>query len=251
MTMNNFKKRIIEHKIAALLLFAVILGSLAAFNPAQAALCPWDSARSVYRCYAVHNFYPSGPLYSNGLKSTNIVIDRTVDNQFVLSSTWAKLTNGNFFEVAWKDNQYSTSHPYFTCAANGATITTWGTPGNNTSWTFRVHDQDKNQIWSMEVDASGTPASCIGNGAGILSNNLKTGYETPYDNNNISKNDYSNLQFVRDNIWYLWQSFYGTHGKVADPPTIFYVHGCGTTWTNDPSYWHSQHGKGTEPSSCT
>lgn len=90
MTVNDFKKRMIEHKIAALLLFAVILGSLAAFNPAQAVLCPYDSSGSVYRCYAVHNFYTSGSLYLNGLKSTNIVIDRTVDNQFVLRSTWGR-----------------------------------------------------------------------------------------------------------------------------------------------------------------
>lgn len=246
MTMKNFKKHTKEHKIVAVMLFTVIVMSVTGINTAQAALCPWDSIRQIYRCYAVHNFIPNSP-YSNGVKSTNIVIDRTIDNQFVVSSTWSKLTNGNFYEVAWKDNQYSSAHPFFICAENGSPLTTgWGTPSNNTTWTFRVHDQDKNQIWNMEVDGSGTPSVCQGNGAITLANSLKTGYETTYDTNKISTNDYNNISFVRDSFWYLWQSTYGSHTPSEVGPG-FFVKFCGS---GDANYYHSKHGKGTPPGSC-
>lgn len=244
--MNNFRKRAKEHKIVVVMLLVVSVGNLTTINTADAALCPWDSIRQIYRCYAVHNYIPNIP-YTNGVKSTYIVIDRTIDNQFVLSSTWALLSNGMFYEVAWKDNQYSFAHPFFTCAENGALLTSgWGTPGNNTIWTFRVHDQDKNQIWNMEVDGSGTPSVCQGNGGTTIAISLKTGYETTYDTNNISTNNYKYIFFVRDNFWYLWQSTYGSHSSSVIGPG-FFVKYCGS---GDANYYHSNHGKGTPPGSC-
>lgn len=67
MTYNKFKKLTKEHKITVAMLLVVCVGSLTTINTADAALCPWDSQRQVYRCYAVHNFIPNSP-YSNGVE---------------------------------------------------------------------------------------------------------------------------------------------------------------------------------------
>jgi hypothetical protein len=244
MTRNNFNHKKISRILAAsfLLFSTAVLLSSSTVQYAAAAQCPLQGG--VPKCYATHNFYPSSPLYSNGLKSTYKVYDNVINNQYVVSSTWAILTNGKIMEVAWRDGQGSSAHPYFVCAVDGWTQSTWGSPSHGSTWTFRSHDQNKDNIWTMAVDGS---SSCSANGSTTTSNSLKTGYETSYDTNTITKNDYSNLQFVRDNIWYLWQSSYGVHGKT-EQGTGFYVKYCGSGAEN---YYHSQHGKGTPPTSCT
>jgi hypothetical protein len=194
-------------------------------------------------CYAVHIFNPNFSV--EGVRSTEKVLYTTGSAGWVENSNWVILYNSHFLEVGWHQNTVSGGgNPYFLWAADGVTQKTWGTPSDNTYYTFTAESLAENSVWNMSAGGQ-TYSSTLSTS---FSNQLEVGYEFTYTSEiNLRTNDYNPIQYGQQQLgWVDWNSADGTHSKYLQPGTGYFVQYCGT---GNQQYYHSQHGQGT-PTSC-
>lgn len=202
-----------------------------------------------YRCYATHQYNPYFSV--NGLETVNKVLYTTGTAGWIASQNWVFLVDGNFIEMGWQDDVTNTAKPFLNYGQNGGAIQTWNCnttpqfcPADNSSITTRIDDMDKNKVWTFTaagITATRTMAT-------EWTNEIETGYELTHNTEiNVRKNDYNSLKYGRDILgWILWNSSDGTHAKTVTGG--FFVKYCGGA---TEQFYHSQHGKGTQPPSCT
>lgn len=244
---NNKIKRI--ETVSVLVVIIASMLAVGVIDPTKNAYAVACTGTYGTHCYATHIFDPYFSV--NGIQSTEKVLYTTGTNGWVENSNWVMLYDGNFLEVGWHQNTVSGGgNPYFLWAKNGITQTTWGSPSDNTYYTFTAEDLALDNVWKMSAGGQ----EYTGTMTTPYSNEIQVGYEFTYTSEiNLRTNDYANMEYGTPTTgWVLWNSGDGTHGRYLQPGAGYFVHGCGTTWDTDPvSFYHSQHGQGTEPSSCT
>lgn len=199
------------------------------------------------KCYAVHLYNPYFDV--NGVKSTNKVLYMTGTAGTITGATWAILTDGTILESDWQEGVTSGANHYFVWGLNGSPQHTWGSPSDNTYYTFTVEDMNKDKVWNLSAGGitGGTYTA-----ATSLTHKLKSGYEIePSTVVTLREDDFKDMSYVYLSTWTLWNSASGVNNQFLNPnpfTPVLHVKYCGT---GDENYYHSQHGPGSAPANCT
>jgi hypothetical protein len=211
---------------------------------------PFTCTTSPDHCYAVHRYTPFSAV--NGVKSTNKVLYMTGTTGTITGATWAILNDGTVLETDWQEQVSGDKKHYFVWGLNtNPQPPTWGTPSDNTYYTFRVEDTNQDKIWHMSVD--GVSGGGTYTAVTTLAHILESGYEIDPTTSNLTllEDDFKNLSYVYNGTWNLWDSAHGAHDTPINPiplKPLLHVKYCGV---GDENYYHSQHGPGSAPANCS
>jgi hypothetical protein len=245
---NRQFKRSNKNQIASVITFALIAASMIAINGSQNAYAANKCiGQTNNHCYAQHNFSQKFTGAYNGMQSTEKVLSTTIaSGSWIQNSNWAIHPDGvHFVEFGWHQN--NNASPYFMCGIDGGTRQFGSAPSDNTYYVFKGEDLNLDSIWHIDISGN----TCNLASASTSAFMLQVGYElTNSDAQTLRKNDYTGLQFARaPNTWAFWNSADGGNGWTLKPNDgTYFVKLCGGT---AEQYWHSQHGQGTAPATCS
>jgi hypothetical protein len=180
------------------------------------------------------------PVYY-GIKSSYTAYSTPPSHGVIVAATWATLRPGSYRESGWTVSSSESLRSYY--AIDG--IRQSPTNPNITSGTqYNFEVSNTNQDFAWDMVAPGILQQTTGPSASTST--IDTGYEMTFGDVTLQKDHFTNKYVYVNNAWNKWSSSYGNIGGAVS--SGYYRIGCGTG--SEPS-WHTQHGTGSAPASCS
>lgn len=235
MTYNNKHKH--SHKNINFLIVATVISAFV--------IVPVTSAYAV-KGYATHDLSDTGPTPNiYGIKSKYKVIDTTIASGKALHApTWATLGTGIYREVGWGDAGSQAIHSYYAINGQKQSPVNYNI-SNNVEYTFEVSNINQDFTWDLVAPGILKQYTATPYDKATI---VQTGYESSDTTVTMPQNHFRDQRVYSNNSWHFWTNSDGFIGGGGQPGGTYYVIGCGSA---TEQLYHTQHGTGSAPSSCS